>query len=119
MIDLPIAGPIPVNTMAPQKFTTKQASARQYPLAFMCKWAQAVLDEDTGESLEYRQLMKDSKHKDVWTTSFAKEIQRLTDTTKTIAFVTKQQIPHWRRKDITYGQIVCNYRLEKANPNQT
>jgi hypothetical protein len=48
-----------------------------------------------------------------------KEIRRLTDTTKTIAFVNKQQIPHWKRKYITYGQIVCNYRSEKANPNQT
>jgi hypothetical protein len=69
----------------------------------MCKWAQAVLDKDTGEPLKYRQLIKDPKHKDVWTTSFAKEIRRLTDTTKTIALVTKQQIPHGRRKDIKYG----------------
>ena len=63
-------------------------------------------------------MIKDPKHKDVWKTSFAKEIRRLTDTTKTIPFVNEQQIPHWRRKDITYGQIVCNYRSEKANPNQ-
>ena len=53
MIDLPIAGPNPVSPMAPQKFTNKQASARQYPLAFLNKWAQAVLDDDTGELLEY------------------------------------------------------------------
>jgi hypothetical protein len=65
MIDLPIAGPISVNAMAPQKFTTKQASARQYPLAFMCKWAQAVLDDDTGDLLEYRQLIKNPKYKEV------------------------------------------------------
>ena len=102
---------------APRKFSNKQAAARQYPLAFMYKWAQAVLDEDTGELLEYRQLIKDPKHKDIWTTSFAKEIQRLADTTKTIAFVTKYQIPHWRRNEIMYRQIVCNYWLEKANPN--
>jgi hypothetical protein len=28
-------------------------------------------------------------------------------------------MPQGRRKEITYGQIICNYRLEKADPNQT
>ncbi len=28
----------------------------------------------------------------------------------------KQQIPQARRKDITYGWIVCVYRLEKKDP---
>jgi hypothetical protein len=119
MIDLPIAGPVPVNTMAPQKCTTKQASARQYPLAFMCEWVQAVLDNETGDLLEYRQLIKNPKYKEVWSKSFAKEIRRLADTTKTIAFVSKQQIPQGRRKDITYGRICCDYRSEKADPNRT
>ena len=84
----------------------------------MCEWAQLVLDEDTGDFLEYRQLIKNPKYKEVWSKSFAKDIWWLADTTKTISFVTKHQIPHWRRKEITYGQIVCNYRSEKANPNQ-
>ena len=119
MIDLPIAGPNPVSPMAPQKFTNKQASARQYPLAFLNKWAQAVLDDDTGDLLEYRQLIKNPKYKGVWSRLFAKEIRRLADTTKTIAFVTKHQIPHWRQKEITYGRICCDYRSKKADPNRT
>jgi hypothetical protein len=85
----------------------------------MCEWAQAVLDNDTGNLLEYRLLIKNPKYKEVWSKSFAKEIRRLADTTKTIVFVAKHQIPHWRQKEITYGRIVCNYRSEKANPNQT
>ena len=83
----------------------------------MCEWAQAVLDDDTGDLLEYRQLIKNPKYKEVWSKSFAKEIRRLADTMKTIAFVAKHQIPHGRRKEITYGRIVCDYRSEKADLN--
>ena len=119
MIDLHIAMTKSEFATAPRKFSNKQAASQQYPLAFMCEWAQAVLDDETGELLEYRQLIKYPKQKDVWSKSFATEIRRYADTTKTIAFVIKHQIPHWRRKEITYGQIVCNYRSEKANPNQT
>ena len=54
-------------------------------------------------------MIKNPKYKEVWSKSFAKEIRRLADTTKTIAFVAKHQIPQWRRKEITYGQIVCDY----------
>ena len=78
----------------------------------MCEWAQAVLDDYKGDLLEYRQLIKNPKYREVWSTSFAKEIRRLADTTKTIAFMAKHQIPQERRKEITYGQIVCNYQLE-------
>jgi hypothetical protein len=39
--------------------------------------------------------------------------------TETIAFLTKQQIPQSRRKDIMYGQIVCIYHSEKKDPYHT
>ena len=87
-----------VFTTAPRKFTNRQAASRQYPLAFMCEWAQAVLDGDTGDLLEYQQLIKKPKYKGVWRKSFAKEIRQLAYTTKTIAFVTKHQIPHGVKK---------------------
>ena len=64
-------------------------------------------------------MIKNPKYKEVWSKSFAKEIQRLADTTKTIAFVAKHQIPQGRRKEITYGRICCDYQSEKADPNQT
>ena len=31
----------------------------------------------------------------------------------------KQQIPQARRKDITYGRIICTYRSEKKDPYRT
>jgi hypothetical protein len=52
----------------------------------------------------------------VWSQSFGKEIRKLATITETIAFVTKQQIPRDRRRDITYGRIVCAYRSEKKDP---
>ena len=74
MIGLPIAMTKSAFATAPRKLSNRQAAARKYPLAFMCEWAQAVLDNDTGDFLEYRQLIKNPKYREVWSTSFAKEI---------------------------------------------
>ena len=38
--------------------------------------------------------------------------------TYTIFFTTKQNIPFERRRDITYVQIVCDYREGKKEPNR-
>ncbi len=46
-------------------FTAKQAASRKYPLQFLCDLAYAVLDNETGDLLEYRHLMKHPKYKDV------------------------------------------------------
>ncbi len=96
-----------------QLFTAKQASSRKYPLQFICDFAYSVLDDETGDLLKYRHLLKHPKYKDVWSQSFGKEIQQLATVTETIAFVTKQQIPRDWRRDITYGRIVCAYRSKK------
>jgi len=102
-----------------QLFTAKQASSRKYPLQFLCDFAYSVLDDETGDLLEYWHLLKHPKYKDVWSQSFGKEIRRLSTVTETIVFVMKQQIPRDRRRDITYGQIVCAYRSEKKDPYHT
>ena len=106
-----------METQAPP--SARQASSRTYPLQFLCNWAHSVLDDDTGNLLEYRHLTNHPKYKDTWTKSFSKEIRRLATTTKTIFFLTKPEIPEERRKDITYGRIVCTYRSEKNDPNRT
>jgi hypothetical protein len=36
-----------------------------------------------------------------------------------MSFKPKSQIPKERRKDITYGRIVCVYRSEKMDPHRT
>jgi hypothetical protein len=63
--------------------------------------------------------MKHPTYTDTWTKSFSKEIHRRAMTTKTIVFLTKPEIPQERRKDITYGCIVCTYRSEKKVLNHT
>ncbi len=103
----------------PQLFTNQQAASRKYPLQFLCDFANSVLDDETGDLLEYQHLLKHSKYKEVWSKLFGKEIWCLATTTKTIAFMEKQQIPQARCKDITYGQIVCVYRTEKKDPYRT
>jgi hypothetical protein len=55
----------------------------------------------------------------MWSQSFGKEIRHLATATKTIAFVTKQQIPQSQHKDIMYGRIICAYHSEKKDPYRT
>jgi len=47
-------------------FTPAQAALPKYPLQFLCDFAYAVLDDDTGDLLEYRHLIKHLKYKDTW-----------------------------------------------------
>ncbi len=89
-------------------FTPAQAALRKYPLLFLCKFAYAILDKDTGNLLEYHHLIKHPKYKTTWSQSFRKEIRQLATTTATIVFINKYQIPEDRQGDITYGRIVCD-----------
>ena len=74
---------------------------------------------------EYRDLIKDPFYKQTWLTSGAIELGRLAQGlpssnvkgTHTIFFINKHQVPHGRT--VTYAHIVCTYRPEKDNPDQT
>jgi hypothetical protein len=46
-------------------FTAQQMSSRKYPLQFLCDLAYVVLDDKTGNLLEYHHLMKHPKNKGV------------------------------------------------------
>ena len=69
----------------------------------------AVMDTDTGKLLSYRQLMRNPKSKTNWSTSSANEFGRLSNgvggciknPTNTMSFITRNEIPHNRRKDVT------------------
>ena len=50
----------------------KKSASRKYPLQLFCELTRAVLDEDTGDLLEYRHLVKHPKHKKVWGGAFGK-----------------------------------------------
>ena len=93
-----------------------------------------VLDADTGEVLEYRQLRKHPKHTETWTTSYANELGRLcqgigrgtqgpsnqrvagTNTFRPIPYLA---IPANRRPEITFTKVVCSVRPDKADPHRT
>ena len=85
-----------------------------------------VLDPDTGELLEYRQLLRHPKFKETWSISAANEFGRLAQgikgrvkATDTIKFIKKSEIPPDRLKDVTYLKFVCMVRTEKDEPNRT
>jgi hypothetical protein len=63
--------------LSQSKLTPKQLSSRKFPLEFLCEFANAVMDEETGDMLEYRQLLKRPKYRDIWSKAFGKEIGRL------------------------------------------
>ena len=90
--------------------------------------AMAVLDEDSGKLLNYRQLLRHPKYRSEWKQSSANEFGRLTNgvggrikkPTNTMRFIRQQDVPKDRRKDITYGSFTCSVRPEKtAEPNRT
>ena len=87
----------------------------------------AVMDADTGKLLNYRQLMRSTKHREAWSLSSANEFGRLANgiggriknPTNTIEFIHQHEVPKDRKRDVTYGQFVCTVRPEKAEPNRT
>lgn len=89
--------------------------------------AMAVMDEDSGKMLNYRQLMRHPKFKRAWSKSSANEFGRLAQGvggrvkgTDTMRFIREIEVPKQRRKDVTYGSFVCNVRPEKVDePNRT
>ena len=58
----------------PYQIDPQKEASRKDPMKMICKMAGAVLDEDTGDLLEYRHLIKHPKHKTVWGGAFGKEV---------------------------------------------
>ena len=93
-----------------------------------------VLDNDTGESLEYCQIFRHPKYKYVCNTSYPNKLWRLcqfvgsgisglrdqcvkgTDTFRVIKF---NDITQDRQKEICHTSVVCEIRPNKENPNFT
>jgi hypothetical protein len=83
------------------------------------------MDEETGDMLEYRHLIKLPKYQDTWSKPLGKEIGRLAqgqkgvvEGTNSIFFIPYEEVLGDRRKDITYAQICADYRPEKSVPNR-
>ena len=87
-------------------------------------FAYAVVDPDTGQSMEYQHLIKQPKTKDKWTTSFANELGRLAQGvgdrhkgTDTIFFIKHNEVPAGRK--VTYGRIVVALHPMKKEVERT
>ena len=117
---------LPLNT---SKYSRGYAAAYQHlqmeEWAFETYFAGAIVDEVTGRSLEYRDLIKDPKRAATWQTSLANELGRLSQGirdikgTDTIFFISKSEIPKDRLKEVTYARIVVDYKPNKLEKNRT
>ena len=88
--------------------------------------ANTVIDKNSGGVLQYKQLINNDNTRTCWVDSFSNELGRLSQGTKndgkgsnTIQFIPFHQIPHERRKDITYGNIIVAYKEHKNEPHRT
>jgi hypothetical protein len=89
----------------------------------------AVIDEETGKSMEYRDLLKDPKHWETWSRAAANEFGRLFNGvgknangtqrvkgTNTCKWIKKSQVPKGKR--VTYARTVVALRPEKEEINR-
>ena len=85
----------------------------------------AIIDEKTGEKLEYRDLIKRPELRQRWEISLSNELGRLAQGirdikgTDTIQFIPKSEIPADRWKDVTYGRIVVDYKPDKTEKHRS
>jgi hypothetical protein len=82
--------------------------------------ADAVINQDTGASLEYCQLMKDETTFTVYNKAEANEFGRLVqgvggriEGSNTIFFIPRQEVT--KGKIVTYGRFVVDTRPNKTN----
>jgi hypothetical protein len=92
--------------------------------------ASAVIDEETDKSMEYRDLLKDPKHRETWSRAAANEYGRLFNRvgknkdgtqgakgTNTCHWIKKSQVPKGKR--VTYARTVAAVRPEKRRSKQS
>jgi len=88
---------------------------------------QLIRNDDTGEYLNYRKLMRSPKHSIIWIKSSANEFGRLAQGladgrvtgTNTIFFIRKDLVPKDRIKDVTYASFICDMKPNKKETHRT
>jgi hypothetical protein len=88
-------------------------------------FAHSVTDPTTGDTMEYRHLIKNPQTSAKWTKSFANKLGRLANGigtrmktgTNTIKFIERHHVPSDRTE--TYGRIVVSIRPQKAEVERT
>ena len=112
--------------------TTAQAAKRRYPSQFLQSLEMPVLDETSGQSLQYRQLRKNPKFAHTWNTYYANELgrffqgigkgprvpknQRVEDT-NTFRIIKFEDIPQDRRKEMFHSMVVYEVKTHEEDPN--
>ena len=92
-----------------------------------------VLDEDTGQLMEYRKIRKHPRYATTWTKFYSNDMGRLCQGivnntvgtgkhikgTDILFVIYYRNIPDDRRKETTYTSVVCEVRQQKEYPNHT
>ena len=93
--------------------TQTQAAKQRYPAQFLQSLAMTILDETSGQLLEYCQLRKYPKFEHIWNTFYANELGRIcqgvgkgsegpkkqrVEGTNTFRMISFEDIPSDRRK---------------------
>ena len=101
------------------ELSPRSLASRRFPVEKI----NVVLNEETDELMEYRQVMKFPKYRKLYTKSYRQELgqidQRIPGVVNginTIFFINKTDVPAERWKDEIYGRVVVNYRPEKGDP---
>ena len=84
-----------------------------------------ITHNETGKSMEYRDLLTDPSTRATWLRSAANEFGRLAqglqdncvEPTNTIFFIPFSKVPKHKRP--TYARFVCSYHPQKAEPYRT
>ena len=86
--------------------------------------ANSVIDPDTSQSMEYRDLIAHKKYRDIWTRSFTNKMFRLEQGlaqrevgTNTVFFLPHSKVPN--NFTVTYGRIVCELNPHKNEVART
>ena len=93
-----------------------------------------VLNETSGQSLQYRQLREHPKFAHIWNTSYANElgqlcqviekgskgpIQQRVEGTNTFRLIKFAGIPQDWRHEICHSMVLCEVKPHKEDPNRT
>ena len=60
--------------LSTHKLQPQKLAQRKFPNQLLYEMAGAVMDNETGDMLEYRHLLKNPKYRDTWSKAFGKEI---------------------------------------------
>ena len=86
-------------------------------------FSRAIIDNETGKSLDFCHLIKMDKYRNIWMKSFANELgslaQGIRDVpgTDTIDFIPHSDVPFGTT--VTYGRIICTYCPQKTQKHCT